>query len=475
MNTDFNNYLIQIKKEAENFKMKENIEYEIYIEKEEILQLDIQKDSLNFAKDEINLGMGIRILYNDKLGFAYTSHIGINDSSSNNNNSINNTNNNGNDSNNINEVIKTLNNAFNNSKSNISDKNFGFAYESNYADVKNINDSNYNDITIDDTIEFSKSIINTTIDEGCEITSGGFSSSRSEIIVINSNDVFANQVSTGFSGMVAVNAEDGSEKSSAYDSISSCLFDLDPVKLATNTCCLAKESIGGVAIDDNNMNVLLDYHAGSGLLNTFISSLNADNIQRGRSIFADKIGENIVNKNLSVFDDGTFEGGLLSSKFDGEASPSRLTPLIENGVLTSFIHSIYTANKNNAHADGTESLESTGNGMRHSYHSNTMTSSSNTVFDFTDKIDISEFGNGILITDVLGAHTTNPISGDFSVEANNAFLIENGEITKPVKKAMLGGNIFNSLKNCIGIKSDLMQYGSAFIPKIVFKDLRVVG
>ncbi|MGL4669471.1 MAG: TldD/PmbA family protein [Methanobacteriaceae archaeon] len=452
-NNNFNDYLVQIKKEADNFKSKEDIEYEIYIEKEEALQLDIQNDSLNFAKEEINFGMGIRIISKQKLGFAYTSNIAIN-------------------SGDVTEVVKTLNNAFNNSKSNIPDKNFGFAYESNYDNIKNINDSNYDNITVDDAIDFSKSIIATTIDEGCEITSGGFYSSRDENIIINSNNVFVNQISTGFSGMVAVNAEKAGEKSTAYDSISSCLFDLDPVKLATNTCKIAKDSIGGVKIEDGNKNVLLDYHAGSGLLNTFISSLNADNVQRGRSIFTDKIGETVINPKISVFDDGTFEGGFASSKFDGEASPSQLTPLIENGKLNSFIHSIYTAKKSSGNG---EILESTGNGMRPSYHSNTITSSSNTIFDFGDKIDIGEFGNGILVTDVLGAHTANPISGDFSVEANNAFLIENGEITKPIKKAMLGGNIFSSLKECIGIKSELKQCGSSIIPKIAFKDLRVVG
>jgi PmbA protein len=75
----------------------------------------------------------------------------------------------------------------------------------------------------------------------------------------------------------------------------------------------------------------------------------------------------------------------------------------------------------------------------------------------------------------LGAHTANPISGDFSVEANNAFIIENGEITTPVKKAMISGNIFASLANCEGINSEIKQYGPFIIPKILCKDLRVVG
>jgi PmbA protein len=80
-----------------------------------------------------------------------------------------------------------------------------------------------------------------------------------------------------------------------------------------------------------------------------------------------------------------------------------------------------------------------------------------------------------LVTDVLGAHTANPISGDFSVEANNAFIIENGEITGPVKKSMLSGNIFGSLKQSESIDSEIKQFGPFITPKILVHDLRVVG
>ena len=89
--------------------------------------------------------------------------------------------------------------------------------------------------------------------------------------------------------------------------------------------------------------------------------------------------------------------------------------------------------------------------------------------------DISEIDKGIIVSSVLGAHTANPISGDFSVEASNGFLIENGEITSPVKKAMISGNIYEGLKDCSGIKSEIKQYGSFIIPQILMENLRVIG
>ena len=88
---------------------------------------------------------------------------------------------------------------------------------------------------------------------------------------------------------------------------------------------------------------------------------------------------------------------------------------------------------------------------------------------------MDEIDSGIITTSVLGAHTANPISGDFSVEVNNAFTIENGEITDGVKKAMISGNIFELMKTCDGLKSEIKQKGLYIIPKILVHDLKVIG
>jgi len=80
-----------------------------------------------------------------------------------------------------------------------------------------------------------------------------------------------------------------------------------------------------------------------------------------------------------------------------------------------------------------------------------------------------------MVTDVLGAHTANPISGDFSVEAMNAFKIEEGEIVHPIKKAMLSGNIFNALKGASASSKKTRQMGPFVLPPILTPGIRVVG
>nr|WP_282730255.1 TldD/PmbA family protein [Methanobacterium alcaliphilum] len=414
---------------------------EIFVEKEQVLQLDIQNDKLDFAKEESTSGVGIRVILDGKMGFSYTS--------------------------NPEEIKNTVERAISNSKANEKDENFTLSQPTKYKDIKGTYDEGINSLEVETALEFAQTMINTVKDAKCQPTSGGFSAVLSKMLILNSNGVSCQDKSTGFAGYLAVNAEKGDEKSTAYDSESSCFLNIDPEKLASKVCKLATDSIGGKPVETKDMDIIVDHHAGAGLLGTFINALNADNVLRGRSILADKVGEEVVSSNLSIYDNGTLEHGLNSSRCDGEGTASEKTSLIENGVLKGFIFDLYNASKAGA--------KSTGNGIRPSFAETPTISVTNVMVDYGTKTDLSELDDVILVTDVLGAHTANPISGDFSVEANNAFVVKNGEISHPVKKAMLSGNIFEALKKSEAMDSEIKQYGPFVMPQILLHDLRVVG
>ena len=242
---------------------------------------------------------------------------------------------------------------------------------------------------------------------------------------------------------------------------------MDGDKLVDEVCNLAKNSLDTKAIETNDYDVVLDYYAATGLLQTFLNAFDGENVRRGRSILKDKIGNQIANETLTITDNPLLDKGMATTKCDGEGSVSKKTDLIKDGVLNSFIYDIYTANK--------EGCETTSNGYRGTYLSTPTISPSNLEFKFSEMKDLSEIGRGVLTTSVLGAHTANPISGDFSVEASNAFKIENGELTDPINKAMISGNIFEIMKKVEGLNSEIKQYGPFIIPKLLVHDLRVVG
>ena len=425
------------KKEVEN-----NCDaYEIYVDESKLIELDSKQDELDFAKEEIEAGIGIRVIKDNKIGFAFTS--------------------------NLNKISETAKQSIENTKLNKIDENYSFAEVEKVKDVKKVYDKRFNDLDLNESVELLKSVISQAIDSGCEVTESGFSASAGRSLILNSNDVSIENNGTGFGISLSVTIQKDGEVATAYNSSSSRFYDLDGEKLANEVCDLAKSSLNSKPIETDNYNVVLDYYAATGLLQTFITAFDGENVARGRSILKDKIGSEIVNPSLSIIDNPLLEKGMNTTRCDGEGSVSETTELIKDGVLNSFIYDIYTANK--------EGVKTTSNGYRGSYLSTPMISPSNLEFKFDEMKDLSEIKKGVLTTSVLGAHTANPISGDFSVEANNAFKIENGEITEPINKAMISGNIFEIMKQVEGLKSEIKQYGSFILPKLLVHDLRVVG
>ena len=433
--------IYEIAEKAKN-AVKNNCDaYEIYVDETNVIELDSKQDELNFAKEEIEQGVGIRIIKDNKIGFAFTS--------------------------NLDKISQTANQAIENAKLTKQDENYAFAEEEKVVDVKKVYDNKFNDLDLDEGVELLKNVISTATDSGCEVTGSGFSASEGRSLILNSNGVSIEDEGTGFGIALSVTLQKDGEIATAYNSQSSRFFDLDGEKLANEVCDLAKKSLNTKPVETNDYDVVLDYYAAIGLLQTFMGAFNGENVRRGRSILKDKMGSEITNPTLTITDNPLLEKGMNTGKCDGEGTPSQKTDLIKDGILNSFIYDIYTAN--------TVDTKTTSNGYRGSYLTTPMIAPSNLEFKFSEMKDLSEIDKGVLTTSVLGAHTANPISGDFSVEASNAFKIENGELADPINKAMISGNIFEIMKKVEGLNSEIKQYGSFVMPKLLAHDLRVVG
>ena len=415
--------------------------YEIYIDEDRAIQLDSLKDELNFAKEEIDFGIGVRIIKDNKIGFAFTS--------------------------NLDKIEETGLQAIENSKLTKIDENYAFAEVEKVKDVKKVYDSKFDDLSVDESVELLKDTIAIANDSSCEVTGSGFSAGGGKSLIINSNGISIENEGTGFGLGLSVTIQKDGEIATAYNSQSSRFFDIDAEKLADDVCNLAKSSLNTKSVETNDYDVVLDYYASIGLLNTFLNAFDGENVLRGRSILKEKLGQEITSPSLSIIDNPLLEKGMYTSKCDGEGSVSQKTDLVKDGILNSFIYDIYTANKAGA--------KTTSNGLRGTYITTPTISPTNLEFKFDEMKDLSEIKEGVLTTSVLGAHTANPISGDFSVEASNAFKIENGEVAYPIKKAMISGNIFEIMKSVEGLKSEIKQYGSFIIPKLLVHSLRVVG
>ena len=420
-------------------KLSDN--WEIFIANSETINVESKNDILSFAKQEIEKGVGIRIIKDNKIGFAYTTD--------------------------LDKIYETAQKALDNAKLNKLDENYEFAHVEKVTDVKGTYDARYDDLSLDECCKFLENIIERTKDNDCNVTSAGFSASKGEELIINSNGVSIYDKGTGFSGGLSVYIEKDGQYAASYDYNSSRHLDLEYERLTDDACKLVHDSLNPKTIETKNCDVILDYYAASGLLSTFIQGFNSENVLRGRSILHDKINTEITDSNLTIIDNPLLENAMGTSKCDGEGTASKKTTLVEDGVLKSFLYDIYTANKSGC--------ESTSNGYRASYLTTPDVSPSNLELKFKNSIGLDEIDSRIITTNVLGAHTANPISGDFSVELSNAFTVENGEITDGVKKAMISGNIYELMKKCESIESEIKQKGPFIIPKIMLHDLKVIG
>jgi PmbA protein len=143
--------------------------------------------------------------------------------------------------------------------------------------------------------------------------------------------------------------------------------------------------------------------------------------------------------------------------------------LIQGGVLQCFLHNTYTASK-----DG---VLSTGNGVRGSFKGTPEVGTTNFFIEPGDKTPeqiIGEVGNGFYVTEVMGLHTANPISGDFSFGASGLW-IENGRLSRPVRGMAIAGNIMDLIKNVDAVGNDLQFFGSKGAPTIRVSRMSISG
>ncbi|MFP4608096.1 MAG: TldD/PmbA family protein [Candidatus Aenigmatarchaeota archaeon] len=173
-----------------------------------------------------------------------------------------------------------------------------------------------------------------------------------------------------------------------------------------------------------------------------IPALIGENVRKGKSVYEGKMGEKVASSNLIFKDDPTVDWGIGSGGFDDEGVKSKTTRLISDGVLQNFLYDL---------KEGMESdRESTGNGIRSSFKTPPATQARNIVLRGEDK-NVEDLlpDKGIYVDDVLGAHTANPVSGDFSVVTNPVWQVENGEKKGRIDGLMISGNLPEVLNDIV--------------------------
>lgn len=288
--------------------------------------------------------------------------------------------------------------------------------------------------------------------------------SEKTVCVLNSYGLNREYRATACTAQIMVVAEDNGEGQMGWDFYGSrFLRSVNLEDVGRNAAKRALDLLGARRVSPEKVNVILDNSVAAEFLGLFAAILSSENVQKGKSLLKNRLNQQVISPLINIIDDPTLEDYLGSRPFDDEGVKASRHYLIKEGVLKDYMYNTYTANR--------EGRESTGNAVRHGYSSLPSVGPSNLYINSPAEAIpvismIGSLDRGVYITEIMGLHTANPISGEFSIGLSGLW-IEKGMIRYPVKEAIISGNILDLFAKVEALGNDLRFYGNTGSPSLL--------
>ena len=289
--------------------------------------------------------------------------------------------------------------------------------------------------------------------------SARYGDSRRRILVANSDGLLAEdeQVRTLFTVGVVASGDTGMQtgRRSIGHTIGFELFDrYDVAELAHEAADRAVTKLSARPAPSGEMPVVIGKGGGGVLFHEACGhGLEADLVAKSASVFKGRTGELVASPLVTLVDDGTMGGEWGAFGIDDEGSPAQRNVLIEDGVLTDYMWDFLRSRK--------EGRPRSGNGRRQSYQHLPMVRMTNTFLmngTETPEEIIAGTSHGVFVAD-LGGGQVNTATGDFVFGMTEAYLIEDGQITEPIREGNLIGNGPKVLQDIDALANDFAMGG----------------
>jgi len=286
----------------------------------------------------------------------------------------------------------------------------------------------------------------------------------------NSNGIYGEYSGSNVSSSLAALAEADGDSQMGWDFAFGTGFNAVDIRgVAAGAVSRSVGMLGARKIPTMRAPVVLDNHVAADFLELLAPSFSGENLYKGKSLLKGKLGEKVFSTPLRIRDNGTLAGGMATAPFDGEGVPHRDNLLVENGTVRAFLYDTRYGVK--------LGMPSSGNSARGGVKGLPHLGVSNFFIENGTATTGELFGGisrGMLLTGLIGMHTANPVSGDFSVGATG-FLIEAGEITTPVKGVAISGNVMDLFADIEMIGADLRFFSSVGAPSLRIGMLDISG
>jgi len=423
--------------------------YELYLSQVESTFIEVKEQQIECFTSAQRKGLSLRVLKDNRLGFSYCTEI-TNKS-----------------------FDRLISNAIMSAKNTSPDEFHGFPETSKPLPQLVVFDHSISSIPKEEKIEKVKSLEKAAISYDRRVTKVRKAMYQERIAtehLVNSNGLNLSHQGTFFSCSIVVVAEEKDDSQMGWDfDFNHFYHDLDVTKIGKTASSKALRLLGAQSISSFRGPAILDNSVSCQFLGVLTPSFLAESVQKNKSLLKGKMNTKIFSHKIDIIDDGLYPGGAATQPFDGEGVIRQSTPLIEQGVLKNFLYDTYCAKKDKTH--------STGNSSRSSIKTPPKVGQSNLYIkkgeessdDFTSHVD-----KGLFVNEVMGIHTANPISGDFSLGVNG-FLIKNGKKTTPVKGIAISGNIITLFNRVVSVGNDLRFLGHTGSPSLLIEEVDISG
>ncbi|MBW4332028.1 TldD/PmbA family protein [Stakelama sp. CBK3Z-3] len=286
--------------------------------------------------------------------------------------------------------------------------------------------------------------------EGVTNSEGGGASASRVVIALATSHGFAGAyalTSHSLSASVLAGTGEGMERDYAHHSARHRKHLESPEAVGRRAGARTVAKLNPARIGSGAMPIIFDPRIAPGLLGAFTGAISGGRIARRTSFLQDMLGKQVFAHGITVLDDPHRPHGLRSRPFDGEGLPTSPVTIVENGMLETWLLDSASARQ--------LGLEPTGHGS----HGGGVATSNLYIAAGTASPQalIGDIENGLWVTELIG-QGVNPVTGDYSRGASG-FLIEGGEITRPVAEITIAGNLKDMFRNMTPANDLEFRYG----------------
>lgn len=302
-----------------------------------------------------------------------------------------------------------------------------------------------------------------------EVATVAYDESSSSLTIINTHGLKLSQRSNYFVYYAAAVAKEKEQTKTGSEMFLDNNFEkFVPNELVAEVVKETISQLGGHPCDSSTYKAVLAPAVVSALMNAYVSSAIAEDVQKNSSLFVGKLGQKVASNKVTI-EDLPINKTVFAKSFDDEGVATYNKAIIKNGILETYLYNLTTAAK-----DG---VESTGNGV----------TSGSKVYTAPTYLKMKpgrksqeelfkEIGDGVYITEVSGLHAgLNSRTGNFSLQSTG-FLIKDGKIDHPLDIITVSGNLVSLFSSISSVGNDSKEFISGTsCPSVIVKKLVVSG